>query len=298
MDFPARFRHFSTMDRDAPLPPIPAYALYGEQREFPDVLHCEGIWDRAHRYDWVIAPHRHPGLEQVFFIAEGGGWVELDGARHALAPPCAIWAPRRVVHGFRFAEGTRGHVVSIPSAELSAAVAADPDLAAFARAPRLLPGDAGLRAAVEALHEEWRAAAPLRAALLRALALALVARLARAAAAQGRAPGAVEARMEAFETLARETLASGWKVADYARALGCSATHLNRLTHAHAGQSPAAFLAGLRMQEARRLLAYTLMDVAEVGYRLGYEAPSYFSRAFRRETGLSPSAFRRPYRDP
>ena len=106
------------------------------------------------------------------------------------------------------------------------------------------------------------------------------------------------ARMEAFETLARETLASGWKVADYARALGCSATHLNRLTHAHAGQSPAAFLAGLRMQEARRLLAYTLMDVAEVGYRLGYEDPSYFSRAFRRETGLSPSAFRRPYRDP
>ena len=52
------------------------------------------------------------------------------------------------------------------------------------------------------------------------------------------------------------------------------------------------------MQEARRLLAYTLMDVAEVGYRLGYEDPSYFSRAFRRETGLSPSAFRRPYRDP
>ncbi|WP_339948272.1 helix-turn-helix domain-containing protein [uncultured Albimonas sp.] len=295
MDFPARFRHFPNMDRAAPTPPIPAYALYGEQRDFPDVLHCEGIWDRAHRYDWVIAPHRHPALEQVFFITSGGGWVELDGARHALSPPCAIWAPRRVVHGFRFVEGTRGHVISIPSAALASA--ADPDLVAFARAPRLLPGAPDLRAAVEALHAEWRGAAPLRAVLLGALALALVARLARAAAAQGRPPGAVEARMEAFEALARERLARDWKVGDYARALGCSATHLGRLTRARAGQSPAAFLASLRMQEARRLLAYTLMDVAEVGYRLGYDDPSYFSRAFRRETGLSPSAFRRPYRE-
>ena len=95
---------------------------------------------------------------------------------------------------------------------------------------------------------------------------------------------------------ATAAVARDWTVADYAHALGCSATHLGRLTRAHAGQSPAAFLTALRMQEARRLLAYTLMDVAEVGYRLGYEDPSYFSRAFRRETGLSPSAFRAPYR--
>ncbi|MDF2232611.1 helix-turn-helix domain-containing protein [Albimonas sp. CAU 1670] len=284
------------MARPAPAPPIPAYALYGEHRDFPDVLHCEEIWDRAHRYDWVIAPHRHPALDQVFFITDGGGWVELDGARRPLAPPCAIWAPRRVVHGFRFVEGTRGHVVSIPSAEVAAMAAEEPELAAFARGARVLAGSGELRAAVEALHREWRAAAPLRAPLLRALARALVARLARAAADAGRAPGAVEARMEAFEALARERMAQDWKVADYARALGYSATHLGRLTRAHAGQSPAAFLTALRMQEARRLLAYTLMDVAEVGYRLGYEDPSYFSRAFRRETGLSPSDFRAPYR--
>jgi hypothetical protein len=36
------------------------------------------------------------------------------------------------------------------------------------------------------------------------------------------------------------------------------------------------------MREACRLLVYTRASVASVGYSLGYEDPSYFSRAFRR----------------
>lgn len=306
MDSAAGFRYFSNMIRTLPAslprPAIPVYALYGEEADFPDALHCEGIWDRAHVYDWVIAPHRHPGLDQVFFIASGGGWAELDGARRALVPPCAIWAPRRVVHGFRFEKDTRGHVVSLPAAETRALVegpgAGDPALAAFARAPRMLAGDAAIEAAVEALHDAWRGRGAARGPLLRALALALLARLARAAAdSDAAAPGRGEARMAEFEALVRAHLADAWKTPDYARALGCSATHLARLTRAHAGRSPAAFATALRMQEARRMLAYTMMDVAEVGYRLGFEDPSYFSRAFRREVGVSPGEFRRPFRE-
>jgi AraC family transcriptional activator of pobA len=45
-------------------------------------------------------------------------------------------------------------------------------------------------------------------------------------------------------------------------------------------------------QEAQRSLAYTRMSVAEVGYTLGFEDPAYFSRAFRRHYGQSPSEYR------
>lgn len=46
------------------------------------------------------------------------------------------------------------------------------------------------------------------------------------------------------------------------------------------------------MLEARRLLAYTASSVAEIAFQLGFE-PAYFSRAFTRQEGLSPVAFRR-----
>jgi AraC family transcriptional activator of pobA len=46
------------------------------------------------------------------------------------------------------------------------------------------------------------------------------------------------------------------------------------------------------MVEAKRLLLYTGMTVAEVGYDLGFEDPAYFTRFFAEREGRAPSAFR------
>ena len=46
------------------------------------------------------------------------------------------------------------------------------------------------------------------------------------------------------------------------------------------------------IHEAKRLLAYTALTVAEVGYELGYLDPAYFTRVFRMATGQTPKAFR------
>ena len=46
------------------------------------------------------------------------------------------------------------------------------------------------------------------------------------------------------------------------------------------------------MREARRNLAYTHLGVATIAYTLSYADPAYFTRAFTRDAGLSPRAFR------
>jgi AraC family transcriptional activator of pobA len=46
------------------------------------------------------------------------------------------------------------------------------------------------------------------------------------------------------------------------------------------------------MREARRNLAYTHLGVATIAYTLGYADPAYFTRAFTRDAGVSPRAFR------
>jgi AraC family transcriptional regulator len=47
------------------------------------------------------------------------------------------------------------------------------------------------------------------------------------------------------------------------------------------------------MEEARRLLRETKMNVVDVALEVGYADPSHFAQLFRRETGLSPSEYRR-----
>jgi AraC-like DNA-binding protein len=48
--------------------------------------------------------------------------------------------------------------------------------------------------------------------------------------------------------------------------------------------------------EAKRLLLHSELTMAEIGYELGFEDPSYFSRVVRRELKTSPVEFRRRVR--
>jgi len=48
----------------------------------------------------------------------------------------------------------------------------------------------------------------------------------------------------------------------------------------------------VRAQRARELLAEADLSVTAIASDLGYSAPTHFSRAFQRETGMSPRAFR------
>jgi AraC family transcriptional activator of pobA len=83
-----------------------------------------------------------------------------------------------------------------------------------------------------------------------------------------------------------------WQVRDYAEALSISTTHLSRLTRATTGHSALRLIEARLMREARRNLAYTNLSVSTIAYSLGYTDPAYFTRAFKRDSGLSPRAFR------
>ena len=52
------------------------------------------------------------------------------------------------------------------------------------------------------------------------------------------------------------------------------------------------YLANYRMKQAKRLLANPSMPVADVAAAVGFNDPSYFTRVFRRQEGISPSEYR------
>lgn len=84
-----------------------------------------------------------------------------------------------------------------------------------------------------------------------------------------------------------------WTLAELAREIATSRTVLvERFSHL-VGVPPMLYLTRWRLQLAAEKLSRGSAKVAAVGAQVGYESEAAFSRAFKRETGQSPAAWRR-----
>jgi AraC family transcriptional activator of pobA len=111
--------------------------------------------------------------------------------------------------------------------------------------------------------------------------------------AQVDSPAATESRwIQRLRSLIDQHYLEHWSVADYARALSVSTTHLTRVARTATGVSASALIEARLMREARRHLAYTHLSITTIAYALGYADPAYFTRVFTRDAGVSPRGFR------
>ena len=83
-----------------------------------------------------------------------------------------------------------------------------------------------------------------------------------------------------------------WSVAQYAQHLGLSTAHLNRLVRAASGRGAQAMVHERLTREACRRLLYVAAPAASLAWELGFNDPAYFSRFFKRQTGMSPQKWR------
>lgn len=273
---------------------IPVFALYGETAPFPDLIHVEHLADRATSDGWTIAAHRHGQLSQLIMVTAGAATARVDGDAYRLLPDDFLFIPAHVVHGYDFLPGTAGLVISLPTALFGAGGAQVSGLAAALARPVRAQASAGLRDLVERVVAGFESTGRFRTQLVLGLAQALLAAIAETArpAAQDQ-PAPQDGRLAHLDALIAARMDQGWGVADYAAALQISAAHLGRLCRAARGMGAKAYIEQAVMDEASRLLAFTRLPLSEIGYRLGFDDPSHFSKRFRVVRGMAPSAYRR-----
>jgi AraC family transcriptional activator of pobA len=286
---------------------IPRFSLYGEAaRPGEELLHIEELQTRSQLYQWEIEPHLHQGLYQIVWLQKGLAQVTLDEWRGSVEGPAAIVVPPGVVHGFRFSSHSDGRVLTLSArllVEGEFQTVGDAFRALFA-APGVLDFSAddshALRLATQLADLSAEFALPgtgegAEGPVVQWLARAIIWRLARARQLrqrQGVVAQAHHAQFTRFQALVEEHFLEHWPMERYARRLGLSTQRLNRLARREAGRSASQLVHERLVREACRRLVYIAVPATSLAFELGFEDPAYFSRFFKRHTGLSPQRWR------
>jgi len=99
-------------------------------------------------------------------------------------------------------------------------------------------------------------------------------------------------KISAFEVLLEEHFRTQKLPSFYAEKLNITLKHLNRICNEILQKTATEVIMDRLILEIKRMLIDKQLAVNEVAYAVGYEDYSYFSRVFKKQTGLSPTEFR------
>ena len=99
--------------------------------------------------------------------------------------------------------------------------------------------------------------------------------------------------MEAAVHFFNEFFTQDISIGQYAREHHMSVSWFIRSFRHYMGMTPMQYITSIRINKARELLKNTDYSIQEISALSGYENPLYFSRIFHKQTGYSPSRYRR-----
>ena len=289
---------------------VPTFSLYGEQSRINDVefVHIEDIASRSRHYNWEIDSHTHKGLFQMLCLLEGKARIRLDDLEVDVRSPAAILIPPAVVHAFQFAPESHGYVLTVAESLLAEELPEAQrilfeNLLLQARLVELNSpqGDIAsrLQAMLEQIMAEFRWPQLGRAAMLDWLVRGAMLLVARQLATttinddNGRGERGRAELFARFRQLVETHWQEHWTIPRYAEELKVTESRLNRLCRSLADKTAFEVVQDRLMLEARRRLVYVQVPVSQLAYELGYQDPAYFCRHFKKQTGMTPTDFRK-----
>ena len=270
---------------------IPSYALYGEAESDAehDWLHWETIQSRARLHDYRIAPHRHEQFFQVLQLNSGWAGVTLDGVHYDLRGSSVVVVPALTVHSYAFSHDVDGVVVTLMERDVQTGGAGRIEAGVFR-------GSNSIETVIDMMIAEADRPGIEHGVAMRAL-IALLGVAVQRARRVARHPsndrtGRSLMHAQAYRWFVDNNFRETRRIGDYAKMVGVSQTHLNRICREVLGCSALDVIERRVALEARRQLLFSGLSIKQIGAELGYEDPAYFSRVLTRVLGVAPGAYR------
>jgi AraC family transcriptional activator of pobA len=279
--------------------PIPVHHLPGQTT---GGLHVERFQPRATAVRNEV--HRHE-FHEIFFISEGSGQHMIDLETHDFDAPCMHAIAPGQVHRLARSSGSSGSVVMFQR-ELVDGAAGEHDIRqlfgpwnARPTMPLSLVQLQEAHVLIDLIGNETRLGgitAQRAAAGLLGVLLAKSAQWMRATSKGADDHGSNDPVRRFLADVERGFLTER-RVGAYAERYALSTDRLSDLLRERIGKSAMDVLQDRLTLEAKRLLLHSTMSVKEVGFALNMEDPAYFSRVFKKATGLTPGEYREHVRE-
>ncbi len=243
---------------------------------------------------WRTEAMRSHSSPRLIYVARGQGRITIAGLTSGFGANNLIFIPASTMYGFEVGPTVYGQMLTIPSAMATEW----PDDPVHLRL-RDVVAQKEVTVHLDALERELKStlSGSQRAAhyQLGLLSIYFERQMASRSLESGdtRSNSASARLVAAYTDLIERDFHEHMGVADYARKLGITPTHLARCCKQTSGKSALALLNDRILFEARLMLRDSPHPVRKIATDLGFGSAAYFTRAFQSQTGMTPSQFRK-----
>lgn len=279
--------------------------LYGDKQAIylPNFIHYEPLETRSKMYDWEIKEHLHTELFQVFIIAEGEGIIISENKELKLIGPCIVTIPTNSFHGFVFQPDIKGEVITFSESFLENIFKDFPKVLLGINRFNLLLFTDKIQAFQQIFQYKTEIVKELyddnleKNTVIQSLFQLFFIYLYRFSVSQKQTIAQSDNRtlqyFQAFQKSIKKSLHETKSISQYAKELNITSVHLNRICQSLVQKSALEIVQDYLINEAKKYLLNTNYSVSEVSYFLNFKDPAYFTRLFKKQTGVTPTDFRK-----
>jgi AraC-like DNA-binding protein/mannose-6-phosphate isomerase-like protein (cupin superfamily) len=283
---------------------IPVYSLhnFSSHGRISQQFQVE-VFD-ANRHFSVKYPHRHDFFE-VLYLSKGSGFHIIDGNKYEIKPPCVFFMSPGQAHKIEFSNDIEGYIFIFTSEFYLINQTNQNRLVEFPfffsirqeNRPLILESAEDILF-LESLFKKGIAEIAkgenYSVELLRSvLDLILTSCTVLYKTDENLLPkGKGHVVVKRFFQLVEDNYQKNLPVNDYAGMLAITPNHLTQTVNQLTGKTSSQIIKSKQVLEIKRLLVHTNLSVTEIANCLNFPDQSYFTKFFKRETGISPLQYR------
>ena len=284
---------------------IPVYSIDRFNRQAEKAIQYQAELFDINRNFKVSYPHRHDDFYEILFLTQGEGIHTIDFQQYAIRPNTIFFLSPGQIHELALSEDVQGYIILFTSSFYHFNKT-DPhklfELPFFynlsQETPPIYLDNAECIQTLtnlfrEAISENKQYLSDKDEAIRALLDLILIqCKRIYPLSQQDEKTNKGKIMVKRFKQLIEEKCKENLSVKDYANLLAISPNYLSETVKSVTGRTSTDLINDRMILEIKRLLKHTDMGISEIAYSLNFADQSYFSKYFKKLTGLSPLEFR------
>ncbi len=279
-----------------------------DRRYIDTPIHYDVLENLAAFYGRDMPVHRHAQYVQIHYIDHGTIDFHIDDKVYEVIGPSCFFTPASIAHSFRTDSSARGHVLTIHQSlvrqlmqdKVSSEINTSLTEAICLEHCQLSHDQKNqwtmLARILGDIQLEWSGNQAAKELALESLVRLLLIRLARLSfkRSASRTVNNEDLRLfHRFTNMIEEHYQEQWHLPRYTTEMAISESRLNQTCQRVANRSPKKLIHDRVTQESKRLIIFSNLSSNEICYQLGFSDPAYFSRFFKKHTGMTTQQFRK-----